>query len=116
MTNYNISRSAFSAVFTWFIMSFFFFITSCTRESDIIIPQTAYSNIMVEFNVSQKQEGSTRSQGNENSLNLDSEDYEDYVDKWNTHIHIVFSGDSVGRVGIKTELSTSFPHFVDNVM
>jgi len=80
MTNYKISHSAFSAVFTWFIMSFFFFITSCTQESDIIIPETAYSNVMVEFNVSQKQEGSTRSQGNENSLNLDSEDYEDYVD------------------------------------
>ena len=47
---------------------------------------------------------------------VDVDNYEDYVDKWNTHIHIVFSGDSVGRVGIKTELSTSFPHFVDNVM
>ena len=47
---------------------------------------------------------------------VDVDNYEDYVDKWNTHIHIVFSGDSVGREGIKTELSTSFPHFVDNVM
>ena len=33
---------------------------------------------------------------------VDVDNYEDYVDKWNTHIHIVFSGDSVGRVGIKT--------------
>lgn len=32
---------------------------------------------------------------------VDVDNYEDYVDKWNTHIHIVFSGDSVGRVGIK---------------
>lgn len=47
---------------------------------------------------------------------VDVDNYEDCVDKWNTHIHTVFSGDSVGRVGIKTELSTSFPHFVDNVM
>ena len=44
------------------------------------------------------------------------DNYEDYVDKWNTHIHIVFSGDSVVMVGINNGLSTSFPHFVDNVM
>lgn len=47
---------------------------------------------------------------------VDVDNYEDYVDKWNRHIHIVFSGDSVGRVGINNGLSTSFPHFVDNVM
>ena len=33
---------------------------------------------------------------------VDVDNYEDYVDKWNTHIHIVFSGDSVGRfLGLK---------------
>ena len=47
---------------------------------------------------------------------VDVDNYEDYVDKWNTHIHIVFSGDSVVMMGINPGLSTSFPHFVDNVM
>lgn len=32
---------------------------------------------------------------------VDVDNYEDYVDKWNTHIHIVFSGDSVGILWVE---------------
>lgn len=47
---------------------------------------------------------------------VDVDNYEDCVDKWNTHIHTVFSGDSVVSMGIISGLSTSYAHFVDNVM
>lgn len=42
---------------------------------------------------------------------VDVDNYEDYVDKWNTHIHIVFSGDFCGYGGDKFRVIHKFSTF-----
>lgn len=50
----------------------------------------------------------------ENNCQVDNYSYP--VDNENSHIHIVFSRFLTFLCGIFLNLSTSFPHFVDNVM